>query len=67
VPKAQAQAIAHRTRSACAKTKVQPKIMSLFAQQMVMNALCPPPKKVEAAAAHVPVKKAKRKAKAAEI
>jgi hypothetical protein len=69
VSKVQAQAIAHRTRSACAKTKVQPKIMSLFAQQMVMNALCPPPKKVEAAAAAapVPVKKAKRKAKAAEI
>ena len=64
---AQAQAIAHRTRSACAKTKVQPKIMSLFAQQMVMNALCPPPKKVEATPTHVPVKKAKRKAKAAEI
>lgn len=64
-PKVQVQAIAHRTRSACAKVKVQPKIMSLFAQQMVMNALCPPKKKEEPAA--IPVKKAKRKAKAAEI
>ena len=62
-----AQAIAYRTRSACAKAKVQPKIMSLFAQQMVMNALCPPKKKEEPPPEHVPVKKARRKAKAAEI
>jgi len=55
--------VAHRTRSASAKatTKVQPKIMSLFAQQMVMNALCPPPPPPK------PVKKAQRKTKAAEI
>jgi DNA polymerase elongation subunit (family B) len=62
-PAAEPKPIAHRTRSASAKvtTKVQPKIMSLFAQQMVMNALCPPPPPPK------PVKKAQRKSKAAEI
>jgi hypothetical protein len=62
-PAAESKPIAHRTRSASAKvtSKVQPKIMSLFAQQMVMNALCPPPPPPK------PVKKAQRKPKAAEI
>jgi hypothetical protein len=66
---AEPKPIAHRTRSASAKvtTKVQPKIMSLFAQQMVMNALCPPPPPKKKEEPPKPVKKAKRKAKATEI
>ena len=59
-----ASAIAHRTRSSVAPpmAKIQGKLGSLFAQQMIQNAMNPPKKKVEEEPApKPPVKKAARK------
>jgi hypothetical protein len=60
-----ASAIAHRTRSSVAPpmAKIQGKLGSLFAQQMIQNAMNPPKKKVEEPEAppKPPVKKAARK------